>query len=58
MTLLYVLMGLLLTKGLFVLLLIWLYPYVYVEALSVITAWYVWVVFNNTQILLNSPKIP
>lgn len=58
MTLLYVLMGLLLTTGLFVLLLIWLYPYVYVEALSVITAWYVWVVFNNTQILLNSPKIP
>lgn len=58
MTLLYVLMGLLLTKGLFVLLLIWLYPYVYVEVLSVITAWYVWVVFNNTQILLNSPKIP
>lgn len=43
--------GLLLTKGAFIGLLIYVYPMVYVEALYAVAALYVWIAFNNFKIL-------
>jgi len=44
--------GLLISKGVFVVLLLWAAPLVPLEVLGLVTGFYVWVIYNNIKVLL------